>query len=224
MENNIDYNVLFLQVMAHDLLAPLTAIKWQVELLEGHLKNKEKTGQYLQGIADSTELGISLARHAHVAAKIFSNSYEGLVEEGNLSEQAKIAIDPLYLQFERHGLTLRSEVQVEDRKQNTDEALLKLFVWSIAKFFLTVTPPGTKVDIQGEYTQEEKFCLKVRVPNVPDRDMLSHIFSGVNEIEGTFDQKYVFVKLIQEISPKLHVDYIIETQTKDFQFTATFSR
>ena len=223
MTNSIDYNALLLKVMAHDLLAPLTAIKWQTELLERHINEKKKRGPYIEGIAGSTELGITLTRHVHVAARVLGGGYQGALYEGNLSEIIQKSITALRLQYERHGLKLDTKVESVEGKEELDEALIGLFVWSAGKFFLTCTPPETTVRVRGMSTEEKKYVFSVSAPNIKERDILENLFSN-SEINGDFDQTFVFVKLLQEIAPMLGAVLSVEQDAEFFAVTIVFEK
>lgn len=225
MSNQTDHNALLLQVMAHDLLAPLTATKWQAELLEKAFKDKEKREKYLKGIADSTELGIELTKHAHVAAKILSDSYEEDIIQTNLPDVIRQAIVELQMQFERHGLVLESEIENENKQRDLDTSLVKLFIWSISKFFLSCVPPQTKVTMRGFHAQKEtpegRYIFIVFAENVPDVKMYTNILAS-EEARGTLDQSYVFSKLMREIAPHLQVTYSADEQSNGLSIEVMF--
>ncbi len=223
MTSSVDYNALLLKVMAHDLLAPLTAIKWQTELLDKHVKDNDKRARYLKGIADSTELGIMLTKNVHVAAQVLGGSYQGVTGEGNLAEVIKESITALRLQYERHGLKLDTEIEILEGNEDLDEALLGLFVWAVGKFFLTCTPPETTVRTRGMATEEKKYVFSVSAPNVKEREALEKLFS---ETEGhnDLDQTFVFVKLLKDIAPMLTAKLSIEQDDEFFAVTIIFEK
>ena len=219
MPSNIDYNALLLKVMAHDLLAPLTAVKWQIELLEKHIKDKKESERYLKGIAASTELGIALTRHTHIAAKVLGKAYTGIEEEGNISEAINESITALGLQYERHGLKLNMEIERTKEVCSFDNELISLFVWSLGKFFLTCTPPDTIVEAKGMSSQEGKYLFSLSAPNIKEREILAQLFVE-GEMNGDFDQTFVFVKLLQEIAPRIHATLSVEQDADFFAITA----
>lgn len=225
MTEQTDHNALLLQVMAHDLLAPLTATKWQAELLEKSFKDKEKRDKYLSGIAASTELGIALTKHAHVAAKVLSQSYEGEILQTELPDVVRQVVTELQLQFERHGLILESEIENENKVRDLDISLVKLFIWSISKFFLSCVPPQTKVTMRGFDAQKEtengKYIVIVYAENVPDVATYIDIIQS-QKARGNLDQSYVFSKLIHEIAPLLNVTYSADEQASGLSFEVIF--
>ena len=221
MTSSIDYNALLLKVMAHDLLAPLTAVKWQTELLEKSIQDKKKRSQYMKGIADSTELGIALTRHVHVAARVLGGGYQGALDEGNLSVIIKESISALTLQFQRHGLVLETDIDTVSKDGEYDEALLSLFVWSVGKFFLTCTPPETTVKARGMGTDDGRYIFSVSAPNIKEREILESLFSD-SEYNADFDQTFVFVKLLKETAPALKVELSVEQDAEFFAVTAVF--
>jgi hypothetical protein len=222
MANLVDYNALLLKIMAHDLLAPLTAIKWQTELLAGAKGDKDKSERYIKGISQSTELGISLTRHAHVAARVLTESYDGILEKAQFSKVVDEAIADLYLQFERHALVLESQIEEMQGEQEFDTALTRLFVWSIAKYFLATMPPHTVVTMNGNIAQSEgKYTVRASVQNITNEEELVRTFD-MQEQEGGYDQKYVFAKLVHEIAPHLEARVSAKAEAGNFSISVTF--
>lgn len=225
MTNVKDHNALLLQVMAHDLLAPLTATKWQIELLEKSYKDKEKREKYLSGISTSTELGIELTKHAHVAAKILSNSYEGDISKTSLPQEIRKATTELKLQYERHGLILEADIEDESKERDIDVALTRLFIWSIAKFFLSCVPPQTRVTMNGFHAQKEtvdgKYIFIVIAEKVPQAKEYVNILIS-QEARGALDQSYVFSKLINDVAPHLNVSYSADVQSEGVSLEVIF--
>jgi len=225
MKKMIDHNALLLQVMAHDLLAPLTATKWQVELLEKSYKDKEKREKYLLGISASTELGIALTKHAHVAGKILSNAYESDIAKTNLPQEIRQATAELKMQYERHGLILEDEIEDENRERELDVPLTKLFIWSIAKFFLSCVPPQTKVTMRGFRAQKEaidgKYIFLVMANNVPNAQEYVNLILS-QEARGALDQSFVFSKLINDVAPYLNVSYSADAQSDGISLEVIF--
>lgn len=225
MTENPDHNALLLQVMAHDLLAPLTAIKWQVELLEKNYSDKEKRERYLKGLAESTELGIALSKHAHVAGKVLSHSYEGDTEQAKLSHVIHEAVADMHLQYERHALVLKADITEEEVEQAVDVALTKLYVWTVAKFFLTCALPQTEVSMKGARGTNESgnasYVFTVSAPNVSNPDDYVQTLT-TQENKGAFDQSAVFSKLINETAAVLRVSMKPQAVSGVFTITSTF--
>jgi K+-sensing histidine kinase KdpD len=221
MSDHKDKSTVFLQVMAHDLLAPLTAIKWQTELLHKNVKDKKKREDYLSGIASSTELGISIAKNTHVASKVLSDAYDGLVEEGNVSEHVQKAVTDLVLQFERHGLVLQNEIEETETLSQTDIPLLELYVWSLAKFYLTITPPNNTVIAKGA-KKDNGYELILSAPNVPDKEKQIEDFQN-GEAQEVFDQKFVFIELIKKIAPQINTQPELKAEGDNLLIVSVFS-
>ena len=225
MENSIDHNALLLQVMAHDLLAPLTAIKWQTEILSKITPESGKYQTYLENINNSAVLGITLTKHAHVAGKVLTNSYTKDVEHVFLSQVIRTAAKSLELQYERHGLLLDIELQDTEEKQDIDKALTGLFVWAIAKFFLTCTPTNSTITMRGVSGREQDdtntYDFIVSVPDVPEREEYVKLFKTPHARDA-YDQTYIFVKLIHTIAPLLNVVVDASTQANLLAIEASF--
>lgn len=225
MTNTFDTNALLLQVMAHDLLAPLTAIRWQVELLEKTETADEKHAQYLKGINESSQLGITLTKHAHVAGKVLVGSYKKNLEHTSLPAVIRSAMDDLHLQYERHGISLEVEVDDEKSERDVDKALVGLYMWSLAKFFLSLTPANATVSIRGlslsDAQGNDTYIIIGSVPGVPEQDECIKTFSA-QEARGSYDQTFVFAKLMREVAPLIGVSASASTQANLLAVEASF--
>lgn len=224
MKSEIDYNALLLKILAHDLMAPLTAIKWQSELLASGGHDKEKQDRYLRGVRDATELGITIARHAHVAGQVLTGTYEGMFESTVFSDTINEAVRDLKLQFERHALLLDAVIEETKGVHDFDISLLRLYVWSIAKFFLAAMPPHTSVQVRGaarEGGAEKGYTLTMSASGILQAEKLVRAFK-LEEMDGNLDQKFVFAKLIHEIAPYLASEADAQTEDGVFSITAVF--
>ena len=165
MADKIDPHALLLQVMAHDLLAPLTAIKWQGELLARPKLDDTKRAEYVQNIRRSAELGITLSKHAHVAARVLGGAYTGTQECIKLHETLRTSAEALKEQYARHGLSLTVDVHDEGKERPVDRELIAFLVWLMAKYFLTCASAGASVALQGEsvtHNGKTAYALSVR--------------------------------------------------------------
>jgi K+-sensing histidine kinase KdpD len=200
-----DTNALLLQVMAHDLLAPLTAIKWQLELLNHAKADSESREKHIKGIAGSAELGISLTKHAHVAGQVLTGAYKPMPEEGSLPKLISHVADELVPQFERHALTLTTEIGEEKRNRMLDKPLSELLIWALTKFFLTVAPANTKISMRGiavESDESNNYLLVVDGADIPDQDVAAALFTET-QVRDAYDQGFVFAMLVQETAKLL---------------------
>ena len=144
-----DPHALLLRVIAHDLLSPLTAIKWQAELLGGKHVSRKKRRAYIENIQASNQLGIMIAKHAHVAGGVLTKTYHAEPHEvlrSDVVQQTCVALAP---QFERHSVALSAECAPDVAPHYYDPALLSLLVWATAKLFLSDAPAGGAVAARG---------------------------------------------------------------------------
>ena len=101
------------------------------------------------------------------------------------------------MQYERHGLILEAEIEDENKEREMDVSLTKLFIWSIAKFFLSCVPPQTKVTMRGFHAQKEtdkKYIFIVMADKVPNAQEYVNLVVA-QEARGALDQSFVFSKL-----------------------------
>jgi hypothetical protein len=219
-----DPNALLLQVMAHDLLAPLTAVKWQLELLERVRGDADKCEKYNKGIRESTELGIMITKHAHVAGKVLVGAYGQNPTDLSLPEIIRGVITPLHLQYERHGVSLDIEIDDEKQMRQLDKELVELFTWSIAKYFLTCVPAQTTVSFRGLCADREGgtgYLVVGSAMDVPECDTCVSLFNTL-EARSTYDQTFVFAKLIHETAVLLGVNVSASTQGNNVLVEAEF--
>lgn len=224
--STIDHNALLLQVMAHDLLAPLTAIKWQIEILAKDGSQDAKFAERLQGAHDSTHLGITLTKHAHVAGRVLVGSYEQDKVSTPLADIVREAALDLAYQYDRHGLTLEVEIDVDPTQYEIDTNLLKLLVWAIAKYFLSSAPAHTVVSFRGITAPSEQgtsaFVLIGSAPNIPDTQKSVDPFSAT-EASGPYDQAFVFAKLIHTIAPLVGASVSASAQGSSLVIEVSFN-
>jgi K+-sensing histidine kinase KdpD len=225
MHEHTDHNALLLQVMAHDLLAPLTAIKWQLELLARQGVQSSKGEEYLRSLTQSTELGITLTKHAHVAGRVLVGSYALDATPQSLPAVVERSAQALSLQYERHGVTLEVNVDAEPWLRTFDAELVAAFVWSIAKFFLTSAPPQATVSIRGMSVPDAEastYVIMCSVSGIPEVEACVSAFNSV-DAKGAYDQSYVFAKLARDVARLLGVDVAASVQGTGMLIEASFS-
>ncbi|MBP9749217.1 MAG: hypothetical protein KBD21_00550 [Candidatus Pacebacteria bacterium] len=203
MAPEVNTHAMLLRVVAHDLLSPLTAIKWQTELMERPDISREKREGYFATIRSTTELGITITKHAHVAGSVLTNTYTGessMLAPSKVVESACASLKP---QFDRHGIVLEWDVGTSE-EQMLDPSLTGLLLWSIAKFFLACVPMNGTVHVtvgaatkgEGNASVYEVVCSS---PNAVEPDALVSVFTTLTP-RTSLDQEYVFAFLIREVA------------------------
>lgn len=222
MNQKIDPNVLLLQLLAHDLLAPLTAVKWQVELLGKNAKDREKRERYLEGITKSTELGIAIVKHAHIASKVLSHTYEDIPGEPlMLSETVSSSAQELVRQYERHALALDISVEKDVEERIFDTALVALLVWALGKYFLSCSPPNTLVTVQGRPDESGTYIVRMASRGVPDSEVYARAFTE-EASEKQFDQGSIFSALLKETSTRIGAQIQCEANDGELSVAVVF--
>lgn len=222
-EKSIDHNALLLQVMAHDLLAPLTAIKWQLELLarEG---STSKGADYVRSLQQSSDLGITLTKRAHVAGRVLVGSYQMDSVEQSLPTVIESSVRALVPQYERHGVRLDVSIDPEQTLRTFDTELLAVFVWSIAKFFLSCAPAQAQVLVRGMAVPDvgaNTYVLIVSANDIPEAEACVESFKK-GTARGAYDHAFVFARLIHDVASMLEVDVSAETQGSSLILEAAF--
>ena len=216
MEKKVDHNALLLQVMAHDLLAPLTAIKWQLELLAREGLTDEKRKAYMHSLSQSTELGITLTKHAHVAGRVLTGAYTPENTEHSLSDVVRNAVVALVNQYERHGVVLDVVCEEDTNVRVFDAELVGVLVWSLAKFFLTSTPPQSSVAVRGvcvpmEHDAMCTYAVLFTAPNIPEAEGCVDTFV-TGKVRDEYDQAFVFARLTHEVASLLGVQVVMRAE------------
>lgn len=223
MEQKIDYNALLLQVMAHDLLAPLTAVKWQLELLNRDNIDTAKRNEYLQHLGESTELGISLTKHAHVAGRVLVGAYQSDNAMYSLPTILEGAAKALQSQYERHGVTLELSFDAESQNRQFDKELAGLFIWALAKYFLSCVPAQTAVSMRGMEASSDRegvYVIICSASNVPEVDACVSVFNS-QEARGAYDEAFVFARLVHDVAQLLGITVSANRQGNGLLVEAT---
>jgi len=225
MKKVTDPHALLLQVVAHDLLAPLTAIKWQCELLERPNLDDDKRREYTGNIHRSAELGITVSKHAHTAARVLSGTYTGTTKQTMLDAVCTASYEAITEQYARHGLTLKLEVSPSEREHAVDTELVSFYAWLTAKYFLTITPAGKTVVVQGSPGESygvKNYNLLVRVEGVAEHEQYVTSFTE-QEPSSAHDQTFVFAHLLQQVAPLLHATTELTAEGKALVLKTIFS-
>jgi len=207
VEKAVDHNALLLQIMAHDLLAPLTAIKWQLELLARPDVSKEKHTEYVRHLQESAELGIMLTKHAHVAGRVLVGSYASDNASLSLSACIESSLRALASQFERHGVALDIACEQESFNRDFDKELVGLLTWALAKFFLSCSPAQSSVSVRGLCVPAETvsgYAVMYTAPNIPENATCADTFTS-DAATGSYDQMFVFARLVRDVAALIGV-------------------
>lgn len=207
---HIDHSTLLLGVLAHDLLAPLTAVRWQAELLARPGTARAKKDRYLAGITDAAVLGITITKHVHVAARIFAGSYEPMQETLDLGGLIRNVLTDIATQYSRHGVTLEQALSNERVPHTADPELVGTLVWAVAKFFLSIASNGTSVHAEGGVVSREgvatAYVVTLRAPISGDEHgRYEQYFASNAKITMALDQSALFGMLAREAASMLNV-------------------
>ncbi len=205
MKPEVNAHAMLLRVVAHDLLSPLTAIKWQAELLGHPDTSREKYESYVASIRLTAELGISITKHAHVAGSVLTGTYKREGSSPSISQIISTACIPLKPQFERHGITFDWSI-VDFGEMDLDPSLVSLLIWSIAKFFLASVPMNGTVRVTTALATQDDGTVGYEVVcgtnNAVEAEALLQMFHSLTP-RNALDQEYVFAFLIHEVARSL---------------------
>ncbi len=144
-----------LSVLAHDIASPLTALRWQTELLLGSssMPEVEKT-KTLHDIHESVLTGIGVTQTVGYAVNVLRGDYESSVRLCSPREVVTEVVNMLAPQFDRHRVSITTTCG-EMQEIVVDSALLKLAVWALLKRALVEAPSGTAVSFIVSMSQDE---------------------------------------------------------------------
>jgi hypothetical protein len=145
--------------------------------------------------------------------------------EVSLTDVVRKAALDLKLQYERHGLSLEVEVDEDATLRQVDVHLVSLYVWSLAKFFLSCAPAQTTVSFRGLVAPNQNggqsFVLIGSAPGIPEADVCVRTFSS-EEAQGAFDHAFVFAKLIRTVAPLIKVSTTAAAQGNQLVIETAF--
>ncbi len=201
----VNPHAMLLRVIAHDLLSPLTAIKWQAELMGQSAISREKRDSYAASIRSTAELGIVITKHAHVAGNVLTGTYAKDEASLVLSQVITSACASLRPQFERHGVGFEWAA-ADSGEMPLDQSLIGLLVWSIAKFFLASVPMNGAVHMKADVVTKDdgtsRYELVCGTCDAVEPEALVRMFSTLTA-RSALDQEYVFAFLIHEVARSL---------------------
>ncbi len=217
-----DPHAALLGVIAHDLLAPLTAIKWQTELLlrPGIAATQRVT--YLEQVAESAQLGIVLTKHVHVASLVLAGAYEGTERQVALAESVGKTAATLRAQYERHGVALAVSCAPDGRLFTGDPDLASLLTWALAKFLLASVPYRAAVEVTGTpATAPDGYQLVFRAVGVPDVGVCVERFHASGEA-GVYDQAKLFATLSHTVASLVRATVVARAEGEHLVLAAVF--
>jgi light-regulated signal transduction histidine kinase (bacteriophytochrome) len=218
-----------LQILSHDLLAPITAIKWQSELLSKSKGDVVKQEKYIEGIRDSAEISIALLQYVAITGTVLRGEHSEEMSEKVISEVLEEAWRHIEPQYARHGVSLDLSFDAAASVKRVDVRLLQVFVWCVAKFFLASAVARETVRVKGlclggEDQERQRYVMAVSVNNVTDASYYEKVFNDQTKQlvagESIFHAQ-VFAELIRTVARDAHV--LFSAGTESDIFTLEFS-
>jgi hypothetical protein len=200
--------VTLLEVLSHDLLAPITAVKWQAELLEKEVKHAQKRNVYVSHIRDSVELSIALLQYVSMTIAVLQSSYVAKKTKENISDVISDTWKRIEPQYARHGVVLDASFDDVSEVCDIDVQRLQVFVWVVAKFFLSSVTAGQVIRVSGLSLAVEnggtcRYSMAVSAPHVTSVEVYKAIFNDVTQpisIEQGQQHTLVFAALIRDVA------------------------
>lgn len=184
-----------LRTLLHDLLTPLTAIRWNSELLvDKHAKmERERLVRSLNDIHDSSILGISIAHKINSSIQILDGRFARQDKVHDVGETVAHACYELVPQYERHGVTLECQ-SIEKGELTLDPNLVDTLTWAFLKYMLSMATAGATVhvtlrtyaeksgwyELAGVLEQEKSGTLQVPSDNRYENELKSTaVYAGI---------------------------------------------
>jgi hypothetical protein len=221
MHTPLRYDELLLRILTHDLLAPLTAIKWQVEILEKKGNREEPHNVILQ---DSVAIGIALVKRAQVASVLMGGKYAIHPLPHMVASVLETVCVEIKTQCERHGVGLEWTCDPEKEPRIIDIDIVSLFVWSVVRFFLTFSEEKKVLSVRGVAPPQGEsgaYTFIVSGEESEEAKKAVAFFQGNDEVSAT-EERVLFSSLIHEIAQALAITVSMEVRDGVVIFDSAF--
>jgi hypothetical protein len=228
--NEKNHTAVLLQIISHDLLAPLTAIKWQTELLNRESLSKEKEEVYKKGISDATEMSISLLQTIGNTAVLLKDEYTPHLSLSSVDSILKESWLKMQEQYNRHGIKIDASFD-QGMKKEIDTMILEVFVWYVGKFFLSFSLAGESVLIRGVCLKKDEKCEKYTMTVSTRIEENTHLYAHLFEEDSSFSEKeiknipphsYIFSEFIKKTASLSGILFSTGRNDDIFTFEASF--
>ncbi len=222
----------FVSLASHQLRTPLSAIKWQIELLKtgsvGHLSD-EQMG-YLSRIDASNERMIELVNALLDISRMESGRLSVIPESTDLISLIRTVIENYHRRLEQKHLKLKTEFEDGIPEISIDKKLIREVISNFLSNAIKYTPDGKEIKISLSRQNESiKVIVEDQGFGIP-RDQQSRIFSRffradniVKDVpDGTGLGLYLAKEIIEKSGGKIGFESV-ENQGSNFWFELPLS-
>ena len=227
---NIAIQGALLEILSHDLLAPVTAVKWQLELLERDADDHTKREKYIHGMRDSAEISIALLQYVATTGAVLRGEHTSEKKNISISDVLEHAWRHIEPQYGRHGVLLDISCEAECGVRPVDVRLMQVFVWVVAKFFLASAVVRDTVQVRGfclknESGEEVGYIMTVSAPRVTNATTYQKAFNDPSRQilleSGSPVHADVFAELIRVVAKEAGILFSAGIETDVFTFEAS---
>jgi signal transduction histidine kinase len=213
----------FVSLASHQLRTPLTAIKWNAEIvLEEELSSEVK--EYVTQIYQSNERMIDLVNALLNVSRIDMGTFAIDPKEFNPLELVESVIGELEFEIVSKKLKIKKNFNAEINSINTDQKLLRIIVQNLLSNAIKYTNEKGKVAIE---IKKDGDCLNfsvsdsgIGIPKKQQARIFSKLFRAENAVESVSDGTglglYVTKAVVEQLGGKINFKSIEKKGTTFF--------
>lgn len=185
----------FLFNMSHDIRTPINAIMGYSHLLSDRNDNPELVADYVGKINSAGEYLLSIINNVLDMASIESGNVEFDLNEFDICENVKNAVDVFQSLIEEKNIKFSSKVNIKHRHLMLDATKIGQIWVNLLSNAIKYTPNGGSVDIVVEEIPCERKGYATYVQTISDtgigmsKEFASHIFDAFSRERNTTESK-----------------------------------
>lgn len=206
----------FVALATHQLRTPISAIRWNLELLQRYLKDSKtpEMEKYLHKIERNTMRMIALINDFLSVSKLESGSFATNFEDLDLTTFFTAITDEYTEKIAEKNITLATSYNPENFVFKTDKRLLHIIVSNLVSNAVKYINPNGRIDLSYEMIGNELY-IKVSDDGIgiPEDDlpkMFSKFFRASNALaiqaEGTGLGLYVVKQSVEKLGGSLQLE------------------
>lgn len=220
----------FVSLASHQLRTPLTAIKWNTELLlDPSSKLKKEQLETIQDIASSNERMVELVNSLLNVSRIDLGTFSIEPKDCHLEEVANSILDELKGNIRNKKLKVSTSYDKELPALKADPNLLRIILQNLLSNAVKYTPAKGKVELSiSKDTRNVTVKIKdsgIGIPKAQQSKVFSKLFRADNalqeEVDGTGLGLYLVKSILEEVGGSIQFE---STEGKGTTFTIKLPR
>jgi PAS domain S-box-containing protein len=199
----------FVALATHQLRTPISAIRWNVELLQKNIQDilNEKQAKYLTKIDDNVQRMVALINDFLNVSKLEMGTFATTEEQINLTEFCNEVIEEFKERIETKQIEVLRNYQPESLSFTTDPRLLHIMVSNLVSNAVKYVTEGGQVYVQYQLL-EGRLQIEIRdtgigIPVQEQPDLFTKFFRAGNaqthHTEGTGLGLYVVKQSVEKL-------------------------